>query len=110
SVVLYGSGAEGQLRPTSDVNVMIVLTEFDRKRVDALREPLRIAHAAIKLTAMFLLESEIAAASESFAVKFSDILRRRRVLVGSDPFQGISITRQAEITRLKQVLFNLQLR
>jgi len=29
SVILYGSGAEGRFRPTSDVNLLIVLSRFD---------------------------------------------------------------------------------
>src|SRR6185295_2742725 len=80
AVVLYGSGAEGKLRATSDVNVLLVLTHFDREKADQLRKPLRLAHAAIRLKAMFLLESELQTAVKAFAVKFADILRRRRVL------------------------------
>jgi predicted nucleotidyltransferase len=110
SIVLYGSAAEGQLRKTSDVNVIVVLTAFDPARVDLLREPLRTAYAAIKLEAMFLLESEVPAAVEAFAVKFADILHRRRVLHGDDPFASIAPSRRAEITRLKQELLNLALR
>jgi hypothetical protein len=59
---------------------------------------------------MFLLESEIRPAMESFAVKFADILRRRRVLYGDDPFVGISVSRSDSIVRLKQTLLNLTLR
>ncbi len=110
SIVLYGSAAAGQLRKTSDVNVIVVLTAFDPARVDLLREPLRTAYAAIKLETMFLLESEAPAAVEAFAVKFADILHRRRVLHGDDPFAGLAPSRQAEITRLKQELLNLALR
>jgi len=40
SVVLFGSGAEGCWRPTSDVNVVIVLSVFEKSKVDQLREPL----------------------------------------------------------------------
>jgi hypothetical protein len=47
---------------------------------------------------------------DAFAVKFSDILRRRRVLCGSDPFTGLSVSRAAEINRLRQVILNLLLR
>jgi len=110
SVVLYGSGAEGKLRPTSDVNLILVLSTFDRKDVDGLREPLRLAIAAANLNTMFVLGDEITHAAEAFAVKFADILRRRKVLFGSDPFQGITIPRNAEIARLRQVLLNLVLR
>jgi len=110
SVVLYGSGAEGKLRPTSDVNVILVLTAFSQQQADQLREPLRLAQAAINLRAMFLLEAEVRPATEAFAVKFGDIARRRRVLYGDDPFSSVSVSRDDAIFRLKQTLLNLTLR
>jgi len=110
AIVLYGSAAEGRLRKTSDVNVIVVLSAFDASIVDGLREPLRTAHAAVALEAMFLLESEIASAVEAFAVKFADVLQRRLVLFGDDPFVGMAPSRGAEITRLRQVVLNLVLR
>ena len=110
SVVLFGSGAEGKLRPTSDVNVLAVLSAFEQQRADQMRESLRLAQAAIQLRAMFLLESEIQPAMSAFAVKFGDIIRRRRVLYGEDPFAGLSISRADSIIRLKQTLLNLTLR
>ncbi len=88
SVVLYGSAAEGRLRPTSDVNVILVLDRFDRAAADRLRGPLGTARAAIELAVMFLLTAEVRPASEAFAAKFADVRRRRRVLFGEDPFQG----------------------
>lgn len=110
SVVLYGSGAEGRLRATSDVNLLLVLRAFDRAQADQVREPLRVAEAAIRLSAMFLLETEIAAAVEAFADKFADVLRRRHVLYGADPFSALAVARQTAIARLRQVLLNQILR
>jgi predicted nucleotidyltransferase len=110
SVVLYGSGAEGKLRPTSDVNLVLVLTAFNRDLVDPLREPLRLAQAAIRLRVMFLLQDELKPASQAFAVKFADIMRRRLVLYGEDPFASLSVSRGDAIFRLKQTLLNLTLR
>lgn len=110
SVVLFGSAAEGRLRPASDVNVIVVLAAFDRARADRMREPLRVAHAAAKVAPMWLLADELVPASEAFAVKFADVLRRRRVLVGADPFAGVEVSRAAEIARLRQVTLNLTLR
>ncbi len=110
SVVLYGSGAEGKLRPTSDVNVIVVLAAFNQPQADQLREPLRVGKAAINLRAMFLLESELRPATEAFAVKFADIARRRRVLFGDDPFAAVSVSREDAVFRLKQTLLNLTLR
>lgn len=110
SIVLFGSAAEGRLRPTSDVNMILVLSQFAQAKVDLLRDSLRVAQAAVRLTPMFLLEAEINAAATAFAQKFADILRRRCVVYGSDPFAGVVVPRSAIISRLKQVLLNLILR
>jgi predicted nucleotidyltransferase len=110
AVVIYGSAAEGRLRATSDVNLLLVLKDFGQAQADRLREPLRLAHAAVQLNAMFLLESEVPAAMEAFAIKFADIVARHRMLFGPDPFENLDLPRDALIRRLKQVLLNLQLR
>lgn len=110
SVVLYGSAAEGALRATSDVNVILVLSAFERDRADRLREALAVAHAAVRLTAMFLLAEEVAGAAEAFAQKFDDVRRRHRVLWGRDPFAALAPSRAALVARLDQVLLNLTLR
>jgi hypothetical protein len=110
SVVLYGSAAEGALRATSDVNVILVLSAFERERADQLRDAFTMAHAAIRLSAMFLLAEEVPAAAEAFAQKFDDVRRRHRVLWGRDPFAALTPSRAALVTRLNQVLLNLTLR
>jgi len=110
SVVLYGSAAEGRLRATSDVNVVLVLTEFTVPMADALREPLRAGQAAARVAVMFLLESEVSTAVNAYPVKFLDIIHRHRVLYGSNPFSSLSVSRDASLFRLKQVLLNLRLR
>lgn len=110
SIVLFGSAAEGRMRATSDVNVIVVCTRFDTARLDALREPLRTAHALIQLSAMLLLDSELPAAVEAFAVKFADIHARHRVLAGSDPFAALVPSRASMQVRLKQELLNFILR
>jgi predicted nucleotidyltransferase len=110
SVVLFGSAAEGRMRATSDVNVVVVLRAFTPASAGRLTDALRAAEAAVRLSAMFLLESEVASAAEAFAAKFADIRRRRRVLLGEDPFASLSIPRAAEIARVRQVLLNLTLR
>lgn len=110
SVVLYGSAAEDKLRATSDVNLLIVLSSFQAAKVDPLRQPLRVAQSAIQLHPMFLLKDEIIPATHAFAPKFADILRRRVILYGSDPFASVSISGENEIRQLRQQLLNLILR
>ncbi len=110
SMVLFGSAAEGRQRPTSDVNVLLLLKRFDRARVDQLREPLRLAHAAIRLSPMFVLRDELEPATRAFAVKFREIKRRHVLLHGSDPFATIEVSRASSVLRLRQELLNLALR
>ena len=110
SIVLFGSGAENRLRATSDVNVVVVLGAFDAERVRSLSETLLAGRAAVRLNVMWLLESELSTAAEAFGVKFADILRRRRVLWGSDPFKSVAVPRHLAIARLRQVLMNLVMR
>ena len=110
AIVLYGSAADGRLRATSDVNVIVVLKRSERAALEAIGPAYRLAHAAIRLSAMFILESEIALAAEAFAVKFADVSARHRVLFGTDPFDRLTVDRDAAIRRLRQVLINLTLR
>ena len=110
SIVLFGSAAEGRLRPTSDVNLVMVLKKFEVDQMNKLREILRVAYAAIRFNVMFILDSEIAIVSEAFAVKFTDIVNRNRVLWGSDLFKNLEVSREATLRRLSQVIANLTLR
>lgn len=110
SMVLFGSGAEGRVRAGSDLNLLLILKRFQRERVDAFREPLRLAQVAARASAMFLLESELPAAAEAFAVKFEDITRRHRLLHGLDLVTGLNPSRAARKMRLRQELLNLTLR
>jgi predicted nucleotidyltransferase len=110
AIVLFGSAAEGRMRATSDVNLLVVLARFEAARIDALREPMRLAHATIRLETMLVLESELHEAAEAFAVKFADIRSRHRLLAGRDVIAAISPSRGAMLTRLRQILLNYILR
>jgi predicted nucleotidyltransferase len=110
SVVLFGSAAEGRWRPSSDVNLLFLLARFDPPRIDAFRSSLRAAHAALRIEAMFLLKEELPVAVELFALKFSDMATRHRVLFGPDPLTGITIDETDLRRRLREVLLNLALR
>lgn len=110
SILLFGSAAEGRMRATSDVNLMMVFTHIDLDRVERWRAEVGVLAAAVDLKPLILLEDEIAAAAEAFAVKYFDILHRRRVLHGADPFANLTISGDALRRRVSQVLLNLALR
>ena len=96
--------------PTSDVNVVVVLSAFELRGIERLRPTLERAHAAIRLEVLWLLEPEVT--------------RRRRGLRGEvhrhrAPPSGAarpgSVRRAgrlapATIARLRQVLLNQLLR
>ncbi|MDR1461986.1 MAG: nucleotidyltransferase domain-containing protein, partial [Azoarcus sp.] len=110
SIVLFGSGAEGRLRATSDINLLILLKQFRQEEADGLRDPLRLARAAARAVAMFILEEELPSAVELFAVKFSDIARRHRVLFGELPAALRAIPPADKKRQLREMLMNLVLR
>ncbi len=110
SAFLFGSAAEGKLRKTSDVNLLLVLRALERDQLDAIREPLRVARAAIQLEPMFVLDSELGEAAEAFANKFEDIRRRHAIVHGDDVISTLAIPRDALRRRVRQVLLNQTLR
>lgn len=110
SLLLFGSAAEGRMRATSDVNLLMVFARIDLERVEKWRAHATALAGAIDLKPLVLLEDEIAAAADAFAVKYFDILHRRRVLHGSDPFATLTINDEALRRRVSQVLLNLALR
>jgi predicted nucleotidyltransferase len=110
SVILFGSGAEGRLRSTSDLNLLVVADGLTLEKLDAIRGAFLTGRAAAGLTVMFVEKAELPRAVDSFAVKFTDIKARHRVLYGSSPLESVEITREATVRRVRQVLLNLTLR
>lgn len=110
SAVLFGSAAEGSLRASSDINLLVILKDFQQGPADTIRERYRAAHAAVGLNVMFLLDSELAAAADCFAMKFSDMAQRHVVLYGADPFEKVEIPRASLVRHAQQALLNLKIR
>lgn len=110
SALVFGSAADSKLRVTSDVNLMIVIKVFKKDQADQLREPLRLGRALIQLHVMFILESEIQAATDAFTLKFADIQLRHRLIFGKNPLANIHPSRAELISKTKQSLLNFQLK
>jgi predicted nucleotidyltransferase len=110
AALVFGSAADGTLRVTSDVNLMLVLKQFTQIAADQLRDSLRLARATVGLQVMFAVEAEIPFAAKYFALKFSDIKARHRVLYGNNPLESITIDDEDLAASAKQALLNFQLR
>lgn len=59
---------------------------------------------------MFVVEAELPAAAKAFAMKFSDITHRHRLLLGINPLANLDITHEDLVANMRQVLLNFQLR
>src|ERR1700732_2556473 len=57
SLVLFGSAAEGRMRASSDVNLLVVLDRLNVDRLDGVAELIQAAAAAVELHPMFILFS-----------------------------------------------------
>ena len=110
SLILFGSAAEGRMRASSDVNLLVVLNRLDVDRLNGVAELIQSGSAAVELHPMFMLFSELPLAAEAFAVKFDDIAHRHTLIYGADPFADLVIPRTLLIGRIQQVLLNLTLR
>jgi predicted nucleotidyltransferase len=110
SLILFGSAAEGRMRASSDVNLLILLDRLDVDRLNGVADLIQLASAAVELHPMFMLFSELPLAAEAFAVKFDDIAHRHVLLYGEDPFGDLVIPRTLLIGRIQQVLLNLTVR
>jgi predicted nucleotidyltransferase len=110
AVVLFGSAAEDRLRASSDVNLMILLERVEQAALDAFREPLRAARAAIRAEVMILSRAELQAAAQLFPVKYSDMRARHRLLAGSDPFERLEIPAEDLRRQMREILMNTALR
>lgn len=110
SLLLFGSGAEGRLRATSDLNLLMVLEELPPQILEAMREPMRLMETLHRARFMLLLREELPTVLEAFPDKFMDILRRHQVLSGPDPFEGLKIDPQRLRQKVSQSLLNQTLR
>jgi predicted nucleotidyltransferase len=94
SVVLYGSAARGDFqRKTSDFNLLIVLRDLEPATLEALAGP--VAHwERRRQPAPRLFSPEVIAdAADVFPIEFLDILQKRLVLHGPDPFASLEVHR-----------------
>ncbi len=110
SISLFGSGAEGRLRATSDLNLLLVLRDLNPSALEKLREPMRLMETLHRARFLLLLTDEMPAALEAFPDKFADIFRRHQRLIGSDPFEGLSVDPRHLRQKISQSFLNQTLR
>ncbi|WP_437736085.1 nucleotidyltransferase domain-containing protein [Sorangium sp. So ce1335] len=110
-LLVYGSAARGGYREgQSDVDLMVVLREATRERLDAIANALRLARYAARIEAMILTAAEIPQAADVFPLLYDDIRRCHALLAGRDPFSALVIDGRNRRLRVEQELREAQIR
>jgi predicted nucleotidyltransferase len=92
SVILYGSAADGEFhRGLSDYNIIIVLKNMAPLE---LARPCAILKKWVKCgnpPPLFFSPEVISSSADVFPIEFFDIIERRKMLFGNDPFKDVRI-------------------
>jgi hypothetical protein len=113
AVVLYGSAAAGEHIPKqSDYNVLLLLDKVDWSSVAAASAVARAWNEAGNPPPMTMTVDEWRRSADVFPMEYADILERHRVLHGTLPVEGITVSRENLRLQLEQQVMGklLQLR
>ncbi len=110
-LLVYGSAARGEYREgRSDVDLMLVVKEAPRARLEAISNALQLARYAARIEAMILTAAEIPRAADVFPLLYDDIRREHVLLAGKDPFSELTISNRHRRLRVEQELREAQIR
>ena len=94
SVILYGSAAGGEYQERfSDINIFCVLDRITPAELANAEAVFRWWISEGNPSPLLMSEEEVAGSTDCFAVEFTDMLERRRLLHGRDVVEGLSIDR-----------------
>jgi predicted nucleotidyltransferase len=93
AVVLYGSAAAGEHIPKrSDYNVLVLVRELGLVELEREAAIARAWGEAGNPPPLTLTVEEWRGSSDVFPMEYADVLERHRVLYGTPPFDGMSVT------------------
>src|SRR6476661_5816123 len=113
SVVLYGSAATGEHIPKrSDYNVLLLLNDIDANALASASAVARAWSDAGNPPPMTMTVAEWSGSADVFPMEYADILERHRVLYGTPPFDGVTVSKDDLRLQLEQQVMGklLQLR
>lgn len=113
SVVLYGSAATGEHIPKrSDYNVLLLLNDIDASALASGSAVARAWGDAGNPPPMTMTVEEWRGSADVFPMEYADILERHKVLHGTPPFDGVTVSKDDLRLQLEQQVMGklLQLR
>ena len=110
-VILFGGLARGRyIEGASDINLVVYLRDASVDSIAAIAPALHEAWRTHRVDPLIVTAAEIQRLTVVFPTKMLDIQRRHVVVLGEDPFTGLTVDREHIRLRVEQELRNLQLR
>lgn len=92
SVILYGSGAEGEFHPEySDLNLLCVLRDASFASLTKITDVVEWWRSKKHRPPLVLTPAELKASADTFSIEFVDMKQRNRVLYGEDVLGALNI-------------------
>jgi predicted nucleotidyltransferase len=92
SVILYGSGAEGEFHPEySDLNLLCVLRDASFASLTKLTETVEWWRKEKHHPPLLLTLAELKASADTFSIEFVDMKHRHRLLYGEDVLSSLNV-------------------
>src|SRR5581483_388410 len=92
SVILYGSGADGEFHPNySNVNLLCVLRETSFAALNDLAPAVHWWTRKKYHVPLLLTRDELKRSADVFSIELLDMREQHRVLYGEDVFEGLTI-------------------
>lgn len=111
ALLVYGSVARGGFEPErSDVDLVLVLGDDGRERLQSIGPALELARHAARIEAIILRADELQRAADVFPLLYDDIRGCSIVLHGDDPFASLAIQDEHRRLRVEQELREARIR
>jgi predicted nucleotidyltransferase len=92
SVILYGSGAEGEFHPEySDLNLLCVLRDASFSSLGKIAELVAWWRAKKHHPPLVLTQADLRTSVDVFSIEFVDMKQRHRVLYGEDVLNSLDV-------------------
>ena len=92
SVILYGSGAEGEFHPEySDLNLLCLLRDASFVSLSKIAEVVEWWRGKKHHPPLVMTLAELNASADTFSIEFVDMKQRHRVLYGEDVLSNLNI-------------------
>jgi hypothetical protein len=105
SVILYGSGAEGEFHPEySDLNLLCVLRDASFASLNKIADVVEWWRGNKHHPPLVLTQADLKTSADVFSIEFVDMKQRHRVLYGEDVLSSLNVPMSLHRSQLEYEL------